>query len=161
MEPIMNFLEWQAANLVSLPSLLTFFLGFGLIYIVFLVIYKIQDIQYLNPVDRKFSLFEKEYYMKWLQYLPWAFVQQSLLTIPLHYLELPLGLSYLIAVIIFGCVYHFPNVRLMVFTILFGMAFYLMWFFYDAQSLVYVSILHAFGGTAYYKVGWDMRVWRF
>lgn len=160
MEFLYDFILWQVENLVSIKNLVIFLTGIFIIYAVFWVIYKIQGMEYLNPIDRSTSLFEKEYLQKFSDYLGWAFIQQFIILIPLNYVQLPNPLKYILATVIFGCLFHFPNKRLMIFTTIFASMFYNVWFLQDSQSLAYITILHAFGGTAYYKLGWDMRVWR-
>ena len=161
MDVILKLLAWQGENLISPKNLIIYASGLAVMYVTFWVIYKIQGMQYLNPTDRTFSLFEREYLQKFLQYSSWALIQQAILLIPFYFIEVGSPLKFLIASLIFGCVFHFPNRKLMVFTSIFAAVFYYAWFLEDAQSLVYLSVVHAFGGTAYYKLGWDMRVYRF
>lgn len=161
MDIILNLLSWQGENLISPKNIIIYAVGLVVIYVVFWIIYKIQGMQYLNPTDREFSLFEKEYLKKFLQYSYWALFQQCLVLIPLHFIDLAAPMKFLIGSLIFSCAFHFPNKKLMIFTSIFAAVFYYGWFMEDVQSLIYLAVLHAFGGTAYYKLGWDMRVYRF
>ena len=138
------------------------FLGIGLslMFIVFGVIYLTQGVEYFKA-DGKYSDFEKTFTQKLLQYWLWAFIQQSIVFTVLLFIPLSYDFLYVIGVALFSFVFHLPNVRLMVFTFSFSLLFYYAYFFAGFTSLILLAFLHGFGGSLYYKLGWDMRVWRF
>lgn len=136
-----------------------FAIGVLAVYTAFHVVYLNLGKEFIKP-DFNLSAFEKEFWTKFLHYVPWAAFQQCLLLVPLRFIECDDLIKFALAMMIFAIV-HIPNFRLMLFTAIFGAWFYGFWYFGDFDSYVYIILLHAFGGTAYYKTGWDMRVWRF
>lgn len=156
-----DLLNTQLSGLLSIPNFLIFVGGLLAIYAVFYIIYKIKRIEYLKPLDGLYSSVEKKILYKFLHYTYWALAQQLIILMPYYFLDVLPHFAYFLSVVIFGCLCHFPNWKLMLFTSVFGSIFYSTWFLFEQQSFVYITILHAFGGTLFYKTGWDMRVWRF
>ena len=154
-------MNWQIENFLNPANTIITLLGLLAEYSVFYVVYAANKREFIDFFDMKFSVFEKESLRKWGSYFFWAFLQQSIVLIPMYFLELNIQWKYFLSVIIFGCLFHFPNWKLILFTTIFGGIFYAFWFFAGAQSLVYLALLHGFGGTCYAKLGWEMRVFRF
>jgi hypothetical protein len=123
----------------------------------FTAIYKKLGREFIK-VDFKISAFESDFWGKFFWYIRWAAVQQVLIGILTFWISNPFA-QYGAACILFAVGYHFKNWRLVGFTFGFAVIFYGAWVFLGFQSLLYLSLLHAFGGTCYYKTGWDMRVW--
>lgn len=156
-----HIIEWQAQMLISPAVWLVAILSFALQMGVFTHIYKSKSVEFIRIEDFQMSAYEKEFLAKFGFYFIWALLQQCILMILVYSLEYNIGLSFLLSAFFFSVVYHLGNLRLMLFTLAFGLFHYFFWFFFDAQSLLVLAALHALGGTAYYKLGWDMRVWRF
>jgi hypothetical protein len=154
-------MSWQIENFLNPVNTMIMVLGLLAEYVVFYIMYIEEKKEFINIFDMKFSIFEQETLKKWGTYFFWALLQQSIVLIPMHFLELNVQWKYFLSVIIFGCLFHFPNWKLMLFTSIFGGIFYGFWFFTGSQSLVYLALLHGFGGTCYAKLGREMRVWRF
>jgi hypothetical protein len=105
--------------------------------------------------------FELEFWKTYLKYLPWALFQQVCITFLLALTGLEASVwAYLFCVVLFSVVCHFGNWRLMIATAAFGVVVYPFYVFTFYFSVVHIAVLHAFTGTAYKLLGWDMRVWR-
>jgi len=154
-------MSWQIENFLNPANTLITVIGLLTEYAVFYIMYAINKKEFISLFDMKFSIFEQETLKKWVTYFFWALFQQSIVLIPMYFLELNVQWKYFLSVIIFGSLFHFPNWKLMIFTSIFGSIFYAFWFFAGAQSLIYLALLHGFGGTCYAKLGLEMRVWRF
>jgi hypothetical protein len=146
------------ANQFSLINCLILCIGIAAQYVVFRILYDEDKMEFI-VIDYKLSIFEKEFIKKFCWYWGWAAVQQLIVLLIVSYLPVDSWSKYGIAVALFSCGYHFPNWRLMGFTAGFGAVFYMFWFIFGFDSFIFLTALHAFGGTAYYKLGWEMRVW--
>lgn len=145
---------YQIADAVNVSILLG---GLVLMWGVFRLFYRFSSAEWIN-LDFTLTPFEKDFWKKFLWYVGWACIQQSLVLLFASFMS-SVTVSYIFSVVIFTMIYHFMNWRLMAFTGGFALVFYAAWFYFGFQSVLYIAILHAFGGTAYYKLGWDMRVW--
>ena len=158
---VIDAIRFEIKNIIDPLNFAIFSGGLSLIYIAFFIVYRIIGKEFIR-IDFTFSAFEKDFWSKGLWYFRWAALQQVLaLTLGLAVLQISENpiLAYVFSVLLFALGYHFRNWRLVGFTFCFAAVFYFAWFFLGFQSLVYLSALHAFGGTAFYKTGLDMRVW--
>lgn len=130
--------------------------GVALIYLVFSSLYMVERRDFFK-LDNRVSDFESSFMQKFYQYLTWATVQQTIVIASVSFLPLPDALLFIAAAAIF-CAVHTPNKRLMLFTGIFGMFFYYAYFIGGLMSVSMIAVLHAFAGSLYYKLGWDMRV---
>lgn len=112
---------------------------------------------YLDKYNKKVDVMN--FAKKFGKYTYWAFAQQMIVLSIASFFDLPFNL--ILSVIIFGPVAHFMNWRLTLFTSIFAIVFYSIFFCTNIFNVFYISLLHAFGGSLYYFTGWDMRTWRF
>ncbi len=158
-----HILGYLAGEIHLLPSLFaaanTLFLGVILFFAAKLV-YQQFGLEFLC-LDGIYKPFEAEFYKTFAFYCLWALAQQVVLTFTLSLTGLSDFLAYAFCVGIFSCIFHFPNERLIIATALFGLIVYPFYVFTATLSVVHVALLHAFAGTSFKLLGWDMRVWRF
>lgn len=156
---LFTFFSNQFYNTFNIINFLICIGGITAIYGIFKFIYKKLGKEFII-VDFNISPFEKDFLNKFFWYIKWAAFQQILvLILAFLFFDNPIW-AYIFSVCLFTIIYHLFNTRLMLFTFCFSLLFYFAWFFLGFKSIIYLSILHAFGGTAYYKTGWDMQVWR-
>jgi len=156
---MIDLLKWQLENFINPFNTIITVCGLLAIYSAFYIIYTLEKKEFVRLLDMKFSVFEKGLVKKWAQYIGWACIQQCIMLIPFYFIDLPDQWKYFLATIIFSSGFHFPNKRLMLFTFAFGGIFYGLWFFFNFQSIIYLAILHGFGGTCFYKLEWSMTSW--
>lgn len=110
-----------------------------------------------NLVGVKF-FFIRDFWQAAATYLPWALFQQTLVLIPFGFSDLPDIYKYAGSTGFFSCVYHLPNLKLMLLTGLFALAIY-PFYFGGFISLFHVAALHAIGGAAADYLHVDLRTW--
>jgi hypothetical protein len=152
MNILSEFLARELQGLGNLWAYLFFAIIATATYLFFGVIYIIQGVG-IN--------LQAQFWKKLLWYWLWAFAQQSIIFVVLYFVPLNDDWLYACGVFLFSIVFHFPNLRLMLFTFAFAGMYYYAYFYAGFTSLLMVSLAHAFGGTLYYSLGYDMRVWRF
>ena len=156
-QTILPILSNEFSSIFDGVNFLIMFFGIVLTFTIFTFIYKRLGKEFIR-IDFTLSAFEKDFWGKFFWYIRWAAVQQILIGLLTFWISNPFA-QYGAVCLLFAFGYHFLNWRLVFFTFCFGAVYYFAWVFLGFQSLLYLSILHAFGGTCYYRAGWDMRVW--
>lgn len=144
-----------------LPSIIHFSAGIVTIYLVFLGIYWFVNKEFINPFDFKTTKFEKGFIRELIKYSSWGTIQQivifSSVYIASQYYDMSNWEKFSMAIIMFN-ILHIPNFQLIVATLGLSVYIYIPFYFFDMQPLIYYGILHAFGGTCYKQLDWEMRV---
>jgi hypothetical protein len=155
---INEFLYRELSGLLNLSAILWLFAMLALMTLLFGSIYLTKGVEYF---DARYSEFEQSFLKKWGWYCIWALAQQIIVFSVLYMIPVEDVVRYLAGVALFSVVFHVPNLKLMAFTFAFSLVFYYAYFYAGFTSLILMAIAHGFGGTLYYKLGWNMRVWRF
>lgn len=91
------------------------------------------------------------------RYIIWGAFQQISIIAMVYFIPVEDIVKTILAIILFTAV-HFPNKPLMIVTFFLGVSIYIPFFMYDMNILIYYALMHAFGGTLYKMLGWEMRV---
>ena len=111
-----------------------------------------------------------EWFKTFVKYLFWgmtpalpivssAFVQQCIVFAVVWFLPIDEHLKWALAVLLFSVVFHVGNLPLIGLTALFGIFCYPIVFIFGPEWISLISVLHAAGGTALYRSGFNLRVW--
>lgn len=133
---------------------------FGFFFVTARFAYRNFGLEYLN-LDGIYKPFESEFYKTFAFYCLWALAQQILLTFVLAFTGMSGFAAFVFCLFFFSVGYHMGNARLMLATALFGLFVYPFYTITCNISVVQIALLHAFMGTSYKLLGWDMRVYRF
>lgn len=154
-----NILNWQLKELFEVRQIIgytTILLIFGLVFFWLALSRNFDGFS----LDGRISNKEKEFYGYIARkYFLWALLQQVIVITILSALGLKGWPFALAGAAIFGIVYHFPNFLLMAITFFLGFTLYSLYYFADFQSLLYIALVHATGGTALKYLGFDLSAW--
>lgn len=156
-----SFLAMLSGHL-TLSSIYHLLGGMVFLYIFWFVLYKVLKEEFIFWLDFKQSEFETNFIKEFTKYLAWGTFQQIVVVSVVYFSSYFLdGISsvsqFLIAMLFFNLI-HLPNLRLTLATTGVSLYFYVFFYFYDIGSPLYFGIMHAFGGTCYKQLGWEMRV---
>lgn len=141
-------------NHLSINSILFLIGSCGIIYSLFKQIYKSQNREYF---DNKLSSFEFSFMKTFALYFLWGGLQQAFILGVFHFLPLPDMVKAIGSIILFAGL-HIPNIKLTVTTFLLACLLYPAYYLYDIRAPYFFALIHAFGGTLYKMLGWEMRV---
>ena len=88
-----------------------------------------------------------------------AIGQQCIVFAVVWFLPIEEPLKWASAVLLFSVVFHVGNLPLIGITALFGIMLYPLVFILGPEWVSVIAILHAAGGTALYRDGFDLIVW--
>jgi hypothetical protein len=155
-------------QLIAFTSILNILYSVGVLVGVYFYgkgLYRKAQKEYIY-VDFKLSAFELSFLKDFSFYFIWALVQQSIVLyvvslVPWHFMIHNADISsYVIATVFFSVICHLPNWLLVKNTFLLGILIYFAYYILGYNSIIWMAIIHGFGGTVIKKLGYDMRVWR-
>lgn len=161
---MLKIITTQLNSLVEIQNVIFGLVGLTAVYFYGKYIYKKKGKEFIN-IDFKITLFEKQFYKDFLFYIGWGFIQQAAVVsvvslIPGESITMNL-VRYASALILFAPVCHFRNPELIKNTFYLGLYIYFGYFIQGYTSVVWMAMIHGFGGTVLKRLDYDMRVWRF